>query len=176
MVGKTIWSVRAGRLTGSSFSIDMGRKLRLRVAPRPFEYRAADGKKYRTVVSSVQPQGRLLVWCTWRLDSRQKPLTSSDDINRVLRLKLKRHLVGRRVTGVEVRPPACDLRITLSGGLVLNVFCDHVPGEPSFDGNWQMRLGNDTAAVQPGGVIRFSVSDYLRLPSTRKPRSQRQKQ
>ena len=166
-IGKTIWHVGTSELAGSTFSLGMGRKLRFRNVPRTNAH-DSNAKKRKAILSRVQPEGKLLIWCTWRLDSRRHPLTSSDDIDQVLRSKLKRHLVGKRVSGIEIVRPAYDLRITLAGGLALTIFCDHVPGDPSFDGNWQMRVRNETVAVQPGGVILLSESDYWEVPSTRK--------
>jgi hypothetical protein len=47
-------------------------------------------------------------------------------------------------------PPAWDLTLAFSNGLSLRVFCDHVPGNPSFDGNWELWRQDRAAIVGPG--------------------------
>src|SRR5262249_33872405 len=81
----------------------------------------------------LETEASIVVWCAWRLDRSDGPLTSWDDTNESVEAGLTR-LIGARVDSIEVIPPAWDVNIKFSNSLCLRVFCDHVPGEPSFDG------------------------------------------
>ena len=67
------------------------------------------------------------------------PISSSDDTEQGMIGGLHR-LVGEKVENVEVETPGWDLVLQLTGRFILHIFCDHVPGDPSFDGNWQVSL------------------------------------
>jgi hypothetical protein len=62
--------------------------------------------------------------------------------------------MGSRIDSIEVMPPAWDMNIKFSNSLCFRVFCDHVPGEPSYDGNWDVRTQNLSIAVGPGTQYR----------------------
>ena len=49
--------------------------------------------------------------------------------------------------------PSWDLKLELSGGLTLKIFCDHVPEDPSYDGNWELWTEHEVVAVGPGATI-----------------------
>jgi hypothetical protein len=57
-------------------------------------------------------------------------------------------LVGKRVTSAEVTGRCFDLHL-LIGDAQLDVFCDHVPPEPSYDSNWEFVV-RDVAALVVG--------------------------
>ncbi len=99
--------------------------------------------------SRFEGEANLLVWCSWRLDGPDAPLTSWDDtvenVERVLE-----GLVGRTIVDVRADLPGWDLHLDFTGGLRLHVFCDHVPGDPSFDGNWTLFLTNKMIAIGVG--------------------------
>src|SRR5262245_31207755 len=127
-------------MTGSSFNLQFG------------------GKRPKPYVTSLGPQGDdrnfhgqlcLLVWCTWRLDSTGAPLASSDQEGELTAHELE-VLVGETIQGVELFEPGLDLQIQFSNNLKLRVFSDHLPGNPSFDGNWQIRVGDKSLGVGPG--------------------------
>jgi hypothetical protein len=140
LVGLKCWYVNAGGSAGSSFSLTLGNKIRrgkpLRNPDVSEEYRLYDG------------EASLLVWCSWRLDGPDEAITSSDEDTEVLADKLQ-VLVGRTMTEATVSGRACDLDVVF-GDLALHVFCDHVPGNPSFDGNWQLHYGQRIVAPGPG--------------------------
>lgn len=140
------WQVTSG-VIGSAFSLGFGDKLPLK---SPYKERSAVG---------TAAEGAVLVWCTWRLDRRGRPWASSDEKKRTIAKKL-RVLRGSRVKSFKFRGPAWDLTLEFSGRLVLHVFCDHVPGEPSLDGNWQIHVGNTMVADKPGGRLVVSKSAY----------------
>ncbi|MBY0526657.1 MAG: hypothetical protein K2R98_24890 [Gemmataceae bacterium] len=101
-------------------------------------------------------EANLLVWCSWRLDGMNGPLTSSDDVPDAIVRELSK-LIGSTTESVSVTPPAWDLDIRFSNGLTLRVFCDHVPGEPSLDGNWDLWRQGLAAFVGPGARYRIEV-------------------
>jgi hypothetical protein len=93
----------------------------------------------------------LLVWCTWRLDSAERPLSSSNDTQEHAVQALDA-LTGREILDVKIDMPRWDIHLTFSAGLVLHVFCDHVPGDPSFDGNWELFLRDRTILLGVGST------------------------
>jgi len=98
---------------------------------------------------NYEGEASLLVWCTWRLDRMDAPITSSDDTEQNIVMGLA-GLVNSKVVDVLVEHPASDLKLLFSPFLQLRVFCDHVPGSPSFDGNWEIHTVNDSYYFGPG--------------------------
>src|SRR5262249_9046674 len=110
----------------------------------------------------------LLVWCAWRLDSSDGPLTSWDDAPDRIRAQLAR-LQGIRVRAASAVAPTWDLSVSFWNGLKLRVFCDHVPDDPSFDGNWELWRTQDALVVGPGArveIVPRSTNSPSELRST----------
>ncbi|MBV9123746.1 MAG: hypothetical protein JO112_10350, partial [Planctomycetes bacterium] len=120
----------SGGGAGSTFQLALGGKVR-RPLPLKNPAHAEDFRQFEGEVS-------LFVWCAWRLDALDRPVTSWDDTEESVAAGLEQ-LVGSRIDTIEVVPPAWDMTLKFSNSLWLRVFCDHVPGEPSFDGNWDLR-------------------------------------
>jgi len=150
LVGLRCWHVGTGELLGSSFGLALGRKHRRRFSLS----NPTQNIEFREYMGEVS----LLVWCTWRLDGPVEAVTSSDEDYEAMATGLK-VLVGQKILKIEVSPPAWDLCITFSNDLQLRVFCDHVPGNPSFDGNWQARVRDTIVAVGPGYKWRTSHAE-----------------
>jgi hypothetical protein len=153
LIGERVWWVAPG--VGASFSLALGggfpRKRPVKSANRRF--------------SAYQPEISLIVWCVWRLETSRAPLASSDgDDQRSIRA-VGRALIGKRIRTIELVRPCWDLRLDFTGGVSLKIFCDHIPGDPSFDGNWQVRVGPRIAAVGPGAPVRFSMADHIGSPA-----------
>ena len=127
---------------GAAFSLGFGARVPLR------------SPSLRARIKDV-PYGSVLIWCSWRLDTKSRPYASSDEDKAVIKKKL-RVVLGKRVMSIEACGPALDLTIRFVGGFVLHVFCDHVPGNPSFDGNWQVHVGDLAIVDKPGGILNFS--------------------
>ena len=145
LIGMPCWYVNAGgNYVGSTFSLALGGQVpreRPLANPRhPEEYRKYEG------------EANLIVWCAWRLDGPDAPETSSDDTESAIQSGLER-LVGSRIVDVIVERPAWDLRILFSPFHRLQVFCDHVPGAPSFDGNWELHLKDQAFFFGPGSKM-----------------------
>jgi hypothetical protein len=109
-------------------------------------------KRRKTEFGKFRGEASLLVWCTWRLDGKNGPLASSDEEPPVGAKKL-RILKGKILRGVELFFPGWDLSVDFSQGLVLRVFCDHVPGNPSYHLNWQLRIRDQRVFAGPGKRI-----------------------
>lgn len=139
--GLRCWYVSCGGCTIPTFQLALGKKV-LRTVPLR---NPAQSKEYRKYMGEAS----LLVWCSWRLDGLAHPLTSSDDAPNSIEDGLA-HLVGLRINSAILTPPSWDLAIHFSHDLALRVFCDHVPGDPSFDGNWDLFLPSQTVSVGPG--------------------------
>jgi hypothetical protein len=141
---KKCWYVSCGGAAGRTFQLAMGEKVRrtipLRNPAATEEFRVYEGAS------------NLLVWCSWRLDSSVAPLTSSDDTTEHV-VDTLRGLIGRTVENVRVDVPGWDLHLQFTGGLTLHVFCDHLPGDPSFDGNWDLSLTDKMIAVGVGSNV-----------------------
>lgn len=143
IAGLECWYVSAGAV-GASFEMALGRKI-AREEPLKNPTHSAEFRRF-------EGEANLLVWCSWRLDDLHQPLTSSDDTAESLQRELNR-LVGAQVRHVAVQPPAWDMTITFSNDLTLRVFCDHLPGDPSFDGNWEVAFENTSLYVGPGAQV-----------------------
>ena len=55
------------------------------------------------------------------------------------------------------------LALTFRNRLKLTVFCDHVPGEPSFDGNWELWLRKVALFIGPGN--RWEIEERPNPPT-----------
>lgn len=141
LCAKKCWYTSCGGSAGSTFQLALGEKV-----PRSAKVaNEAHSEEYRRFEGEVS----LLVWCTWRLDSAERPVSSSDDTSENIERALNT-LVGRTVLDVRIDRPGWDLHLTFSDGYVLRVFCDHVPGDPSFDGNWELFLQTEIISVGVG--------------------------
>ena len=138
------WYVSCGGSAASSFELALGAKI-----PRD-EIAVPPGCPI-TEFDRFQGETNLLVWCSWRLDGGDSPLTSSDDTMEHLTAGLRR-LVGERTLEAKVDLPGWDLQIPFTNDLRLRIFCDHLPGEPSFDGNWDLFLPDRTISINVGCI------------------------
>ena len=144
--GLECWYVSCGGAAGSTFQLALGDRIRRSV---PLKNLGAS-EEFRQFEGELG----LYVWCAWRLDGSDGPLTSWDDTDESVKAGLTR-LIGTRIRSIEVMPPAWDVNIKFSNSLCLHVFCDHVPGEPSFDGNWDLRTQDVVIAIGPG--VRYRI-------------------
>lgn len=144
------WKFGCGGSVGSSFSLAFGKRIS-RLAPKVVE---------RRVIEEYQEFGEmtLLVWCTWRLDAPFQPLTSSDDSDEGIQHGLS-ELIGTTVQSVEIAAPAWDLNVKFSNNLWLRVFCDHVPGDPSIEVNWELYGDEQSLHIGPGAKYRIEKQE-----------------
>ncbi len=142
LVGLDCWYVASGgKHVGSTFSLAFGARI-----PRKFPSKnIAHSDEFR----NYDGEANLLVWCTWRLDGKDAPVTSSDDTEQNIKMGLA-GLVGSKIEDVLVEHPAWDLRLLFFPFHQLRVFSDHVPGSPSFDGNWELHTINGSYYFGPG--------------------------
>jgi hypothetical protein len=145
---KMWWYVSCRGAPGSTFQLAFGAKVR---RPVPLK-NPAHSEEYRLFEGELN----LLVWCVWRLDSSDCCLTSWDDRKSSIESELGK-LVGARVASVELAEPCWDMHLLFSNSLSLRIFCDHVPGDPSFDGNWDLSCPAYIVSVGPGTKI--SIED-----------------
>lgn len=140
-VGNRCWHVGAGGHVGSSFSLALGERIRrdrpLRHAPESDKSRLFEG------------EFRFLVWCSWRLEGRDGPVTSSDQEQENL-VKGLQLIEGNTLVEAVASPPAWDLCLTFSGALRLVVFCDHLRGDASIEQNWEFWHRGEALLVGPG--------------------------
>ena len=141
--GKKCWYVSCGGSAGTTFQLALGERVRrsaiINNTAHSEEFRAFEG------------EANLLVWCSWRLDGSEGPLSSSDDTMDHVVQALSM-LADRVIDCVAIDMPGWDLRLEFNGGLVIKVFCDHVPGDPSFDGNWDLFLTEHIISIGAGSV------------------------
>ncbi|MFV2068584.1 MAG: hypothetical protein ACC645_16565 [Pirellulales bacterium] len=136
------WYVSAGgKHVGSTFSLALGARI---PREKPLE-NSAHPEEFR----NYEGEGNLVVWCAWRLDGQDAPESSSDDTNEGIEATLE-GLVGSSIVDVVVERPAWDLRLLFSPFHQLRLFCDHVPGDPSFDGNWELHTTKESYYFGPG--------------------------
>jgi hypothetical protein len=142
--GLPCWHVSVGGATLPTFQLALGAKI-ARAVPlknpnQPIEYRENDG------------EANLLVWCSWRLDDAEGPLTSYFDDEEAIVPGLNR-LIGSTIRNAAASGPAMDLVITFSNGLKLRVFCDHVSKSSASGDNWELSLIKGRFIVGPGATI-----------------------
>lgn len=134
------WYV-SGPGPSGTFQLALGAKV-----PRPIVLKnPAQSDEYR----QFEGEANLLVWCAWRLDGVDMPVSSWDDDAKGIEAGLGR-LVGAAIASVTLRAPAWDLEVAFTNGLNLRVFADHVPGDPSYDGNWEIWFRHQAVIVGPG--------------------------
>jgi hypothetical protein len=148
--GQHCWYVSTGGAAGSTFELALGEKRR---RDRPLRNRS-HSKEFR----EFEGEFGLLVWCAWRLDGPDGPVTSWDDTLEHIKSQLSR-LQGAKVRSASVTAGAWDLLVTFWNGLRLRVFCDHVPGDPSFDGNWELWRPDRALYVGPGNHMEFEARE-----------------
>jgi len=145
LIDAKCWYVSDGAVDGT-FQLALGervqRRVRLQAEHHTSEYRNYEGT------------ANLLVWCSWRLDSQDDVITSSDDEYSSIVEGLNR-LIGSCINRVSILSPAWDLELQFNNEFTLNVFCDHVPGDPSYDGNWYLTLRESLFFAGPG--VKFGV-------------------
>jgi len=146
LVGLKCSHVSCGGAAGSTIQLHLGEVVG----------RLIPAKEPRITGDILRYEGGVVVWCAWRLDSSSEPLTSWDDSDESIEGKLTK-LIGTVIESVELVPPAWDANIRFSGDRVLRIFSDHVPGDPSFSGNWDLRVGDFICAFGPGA--RYSIEE-----------------
>jgi hypothetical protein len=158
--GKECWHVGYGGAAGTVFQLHIGDKLRrdmnLSALKMPFHIDWIPSE-----IDEYEGEIVLLVWCTWRLDGADGPLTSSDDTIDHVGDALK-ELKGRKIIDARIDLPAWDLHLFFSDGLTLRVFCDHMPGAPSFRYNWDMAIGDKSIEIGLGSRIEVGPRDETR--------------
>lgn len=149
LIGLECWYASAGgKHVGSTFSLAFGAKI---PRQKPLE-NSAHTEQYR----NYEGEANLLVWCSWRLDGQDAPESSSDDTDEGIQTALQ-SLIGSRVVDVAIERPAWDLRLLFSPFHRLQLFCDHVPGDPSFDGNWELHTPDEAYYFGPGAVMELET-------------------
>src|SRR6184192_3680783 len=97
--GLECWYVSCGGAAGSTFELVLGGKVR---RPVPLK-NPGHTEEFRQFGGEVS----LFVWCAWRLDDLDGPVTSWDDTKESVEAGLTK-LIGSRVDSVEVFPPPWD--------------------------------------------------------------------
>jgi len=146
LIGRSCWYASHGESVGATFSLAFGKKVQ-RKHPLQNEAHRSDFRHY-------EGEYALYVWCTWRLDGPDAPISSSDDTHDRIGRALG-SLIEKKVLAICRDLPGWDLRIDFSGGLVLRLFCDHVDGDPSFSGNWEL--------CTPGRTVVIDVNSKCRV-------------
>lgn len=145
MVGRTIWYVSCGGAVGRSFSLAIGEKV---LRESPIEGGVQDD------FSSYRGEFALYVWCTWRLDAGDVA-ASSDQESEAFQPVLAR-LVNAKIRRAIARTRFADLTLE-TDDCVLQVFCDHIPPDSSFDGNWELVHPEGALYVGPGWEVRAGL-------------------
>lgn len=142
--GETCWYVSAGESTAPSFVLVLGKRIPrdapLRNKAHPPEYRQNRGSH------------ELLVWCSWRLQTIDAVLATSDEEMFVASL---RGFIGRTLVSVECSPPAWDLALHFDDGRDLRIFCDRALSQGDDLKNWELWIPGATLDVGPGTAVTF---------------------
>jgi hypothetical protein len=142
LLRKTCWYTLAGEGSGSIFQLYLGAKIPRQVPKR--------NEMLRDEARWNDAEYSLMVWCAWRLDGANEPMTSwlePNDNSGPMVLGLAQ-LEGESVVDVRLCPPAWDLEIEFSGQKTLRVFCDAIKGNERTE-NWSV-LGPDGFCLAVG--------------------------
>jgi len=125
--GKECWGIIAGKGTGHNVSIQFGEKI-LRKNVIPNDYLSDDQRMFK-------PEFSLFIESSWRLDSIDKVICSSDDPNdnNGLLVNGLKNIVNKKILSIEVLKPALDLVIEFSDLFFLKIFCDHTDPNYGYD-------------------------------------------
>jgi hypothetical protein len=125
LLNKKCWAFHNSVETTISFNF--GKKIKrsrpLKTKLRPLIERRYDGEFH------------LLIFCSWRIESKSKILISSREENGGYykqggpTLKALKSLIGSKVTAVEISNPGFDFALTFENDLTFRVFCD-TTGKP----------------------------------------------
>lgn len=140
LLNKKCWYVSCGAI-GSTFKLALGKKI-LRKSPLSNKSHSIEFRKHEGEVE-------LMVWCSWRLDKGARTITSGDDEIESI-IKRLHALIGKKVTDIEIQRPAWDLHLKFSSNYSLKIFCEFVPGDPSFQDNWTLKIPQKIMCVGPG--------------------------
>lgn len=160
LIGLDCWYVSTGGSAKSTFQLALGEKV-CRLNPLK---NTAHSDEFRQFEGSVN----IFVWCAWRLDGSHGPLTSWDDTEQSIKDSL-RNLLGNTIEHADIMPNTWDISIRFSNQLCLRVFCDHVPGDPSFDGNWDLRTQTAVIAFGPGANYKIENRSSVEAVSGKNP-------
>jgi hypothetical protein len=97
---------------------------------------------------------RIFVQCAWRLESSDSVLCGSGDDSAAggEMVRVVQTILDRRILQAEVQHAALDLTLSLTGGLLLRIFCDQTDLEEN-NLNYSVSSGTTTVAVGPRGQI-----------------------
>ncbi|MCC6739916.1 MAG: hypothetical protein IT452_12785 [Planctomycetia bacterium] len=140
--GQRCWHVAAGAI-GYAFSAEFGDKvgrdrplLGKLSGPSPDEFELFKG------------YASLMIWCPWRLDGNEAPISSSAEDRGLIERKLQ-SLIGRTVQKATVISTALDLLIEFDAGLKLRVFSEYT-ADVDLGHNWSCHLGTAQCIAGPG--------------------------
>ncbi len=146
LLGQPVWSAVAGPRGDWVLSLELGEQSRrsMRLA----------NPRLGFLKQTYEGSHGLLVECPWRLDAEDRVITCAFDYLDVDRPPGSRlgELEEQTVEAVEVRGPAADLELRLSGGLWLRSFS----AEGNLRGkraNWSLWTPDGAVVVGPRGRV-----------------------
>src|SRR5258708_6263723 len=124
--GRACWSVLYGPSSGRVMQLQFESKLP-RAVPVENDALTDDERMY-------DAEFVLYVSCAWRLDQATAVVCSSGDLERdaMESGRILDRVIGERVTATQVRRPAGEVSLTLSGDYRLHLFCDEPAGYTNY--------------------------------------------
>jgi hypothetical protein len=114
-----VWEVTAGPASGTSISIQIGRKHNLKVP--------LTNPRLREDQRFFEGEIGLLIECPWRLHSRTAVICSWSDDNSIdgpMVTGLHNSLLGSPIEHVKMSKTTLDLFLSFANGVHLTIFCD----------------------------------------------------
>lgn len=142
--GHCCWHVSVGGCTLPTFQLVLGDPIK-RTIP-------LNNPEQPALFQSHRGTYQFLIWCSWRLEQNDEIIVSSDGLG-VDIVSGTQRLIKKDLLETYVTAPAWDLNLKFSDGYKLVVFCDHTDSDPSFDGNWDARIGNVRITAGPGSKL-----------------------
>jgi hypothetical protein len=139
--GKTCWGVLAGFPNASYIHLHFGERIErekiIKNNNLPYDLDKYNGEYH------------IGIFCTWRLQRDNRPITGSCESNKVDGPLVKgiQNLINKTVSSIEIIDECGDLKIKF-GDLCLNVFCNYTGNEDEDyciqeDSNWNLTYKGD---------------------------------
>lgn len=118
LIGKVCWAVSAGEPSGSTIFLNIGEKIKL---DKPI-----NNKKLKYGLNKYDGEYVIGIFCEWRLQKKNKPITGSCEPNTpngplIKGLKI---IVNKKITNIKLTDDCGDINIYFND-IYLKVFCNY---------------------------------------------------
>ena len=149
IIRKPCWYVAAGGCTGSVFKLYLGDKI-----PRE---KPVENDRLGEQARLYEPEYDIMVYCAWRLDGPDGPITSWLEPNEIDGSMVNglNKLTGESVERIQIFLPVGDMEVEFSGGKTMKIFCDATAATDRTS-NWFVHGPNGFSVDAKSGSVSFN--------------------